>query len=101
MDYITYGRRTKWDDIGFFQYGYEWKEGASQILATAKTTFFPAVIFCTLLQTAFGIVMGASGQAVSFALLAAGFVIPTISSDQYKDETTIANLKLMTEYRSS
>ncbi|KAI7775820.1 hypothetical protein LA080_006234 [Diaporthe eres] len=72
LDYVAYGRRTKWDDLGFFQYGYEWKEGASQILATAKTTFFPAVIFCTLLQTAFGIVMGASGQAVSFALLAAG-----------------------------
>jgi hypothetical protein len=72
LDYITYGRRNIWDDIGCFQYGYQWKEGARQILSTAKTTFFPAVIFCTLLQTVMGIVMGASGQIVSFALLAAG-----------------------------
>ncbi|KAI3395996.1 hypothetical protein diail_567 [Diaporthe ilicicola] len=72
LDYTTYSRRSRRDDIGFFQYGFAWKEGAGQILTTAKTTLFPAVIFCTLVQTAFGVVMGATGQAVSFALLAAG-----------------------------
>lgn len=72
LDYTTYGPRTRWDDIGFFQYGFQWKDAGIQIVDTLKTTVFPAVIWCTLLQTAFGLVLGATGQATSFALLAAG-----------------------------
>ncbi|KAK1622842.1 major facilitator superfamily transporter [Colletotrichum phormii] len=72
LDYATYGTRTRWDDLGFFQNGTHWKDAGLQIIATLKTTMFPAVLWCTLLQVAFGMVMGATGQATSFALLAAG-----------------------------
>ncbi|KAF4480904.1 putative MFS-type transporter [Colletotrichum fructicola Nara gc5] len=72
LDYATYGERTRWDDIGFFQTGTHWKDAGKQIVDTIKTTMFPAVMWCTLLQVAFGMVMGATGQATSFALLAAG-----------------------------
>lgn len=74
LDYNTYGTRTWWDDVGVFNCGYEWREAANQLVATFKTLFFPAIVWATLLQTVFGITMGASGQAVSFALLGAGFV---------------------------
>ncbi|KAH8891948.1 major facilitator superfamily transporter [Thozetella sp. PMI_491] len=72
LDYATYGARTRWDDLGFFTTEMRWKKAGTEILETLKTAFFPAVAWCVLLQTAFGIAMGASGQAVSFALLAAG-----------------------------
>lgn len=74
LDYNLYGQRTWWDDIGVFNCGYEWREAANQLVATFRTLFFPAIVWATLLQTVFGITMGASGQAVSFALLGAGFV---------------------------
>lgn len=72
LDYNTYGRRTMWDDIGVFNCGYEWREAANQLVATFKTIAFPAIVWATLLQTLFGITMGVTGQATSFALLAAG-----------------------------
>ncbi|KXH67483.1 major facilitator superfamily transporter [Colletotrichum salicis] len=72
LDYATFGARTRWDDLGFFQSGTHWKNAGLQIIDTLKTTMFPAVLWCTLLQVAFGMVMGATGQATSFALLAAG-----------------------------
>lgn len=78
LDFATYGARTWWDDLGVFNCGYEWREAANQIVATVKTILFPAIVWATLLQTVFGITMGATGQAVSFALLGAGFVIPLL-----------------------
>ncbi|KAJ4390954.1 hypothetical protein N0V93_004553 [Gnomoniopsis smithogilvyi] len=72
LDYTSYGRRTMWDDIGVFNCGYEWREAANQLMATFKTIAFPAIVWSTLLQTLFGITMGVTGQATSFALLAAG-----------------------------
>lgn len=75
LDYNTYGRRTMWDDIGIFNCGYEWREAANQLMATFKTIAFPAIVWATLLQTLFGITMGVTGQATSFALLAAGYII--------------------------
>jgi hypothetical protein len=80
LDYATYGRRTRWDDVGFFQYGYLWKESGIQIIATLKSLFFPGIIWCILLQTAFGIVMGVTIQAVSFALLASGYAFHSYPS---------------------
>lgn len=62
-----------WDDIGVFNCGYEWREAANQLIATFKTIAFPAIVWATLLQTLFGITMGVTGQATSFALLAAGY----------------------------
>lgn len=57
-----------------FNYGFEWREAANNIVATFRTMFFPAVMWATVLQTVFGVTMGATGQIVSFALLAAGYV---------------------------
>lgn len=75
LDYVTYGRRTMWDDIGMFNCGYEWKEAGIQLVATFKTIAFPSIIWATLLQTLFSVTMGVTGQATSFALLAAGYVV--------------------------
>lgn len=72
LDYATYGPRTKWDDLGVFHYGFEWRAAGATIVATFRTMVFPAVVWATLLQTVSGVTMGATGQVVSFALLAAG-----------------------------
>lgn len=58
-----------------FNYGFEWREALNNLVSTVRTMFFPAVVWATLLQTVFGITMGATGQVVSFALLAAGYVL--------------------------
>lgn len=72
LDFAKYGQRTKWDDLGMFNQGFEWREAVNNIVATFKTMVFPAVMFATILQTVSGLTMGATGQVVSFALLAAG-----------------------------
>lgn len=72
LDYNKYGPRTRWDDVGIFNYGFEWRGAANNIVATFRTMFFPAVVWSTLLQTVSGVTMGATGQVVSFALLASG-----------------------------
>lgn len=72
LDYTTYGKRTMWDDLGMFNYGFEWRESVNNIVATLRTIVFPAVMWATLVQTVFGLFMSASGQVISFALLAAG-----------------------------
>lgn len=78
LDYVTYVKRSRWDDIGFLQYGIMWREAGNSIVATVKTIIFPAIIWTTLLQAVTGIIMGATGQVLSFALLGAGSVpIPT------------------------
>lgn len=92
LDYMTYGKRTRWDDIGFFQYGIMWREAANTIVATVKTIIFPAIIWTTLLQAVTGIIMGATGQVLSFALLGAGSVI--LSS--IKAEFSFGKLPLLT-----
>lgn len=72
LDFKTYGPRTRWDDWGLFNKGWEWRAAANDVVATFKTMVFPAVVFATLLQTVSGLTMGATGQVISFALLAAG-----------------------------
>lgn len=84
LDYMTYGKRTRWDDIGFFQYGIMCREAANSIVATVKTIIFPAIIWTTLLQAVTGIIMGATGQVLSFALLGAGSVVKLFYGDLNK-----------------
>ncbi|KAK8136120.1 hypothetical protein PG984_004060 [Apiospora sp. TS-2023a] len=86
LDYTTYGQRTMKDNIGFFIFGFEWADAGKQFIDTLKTTIFPAVIFGTLVNSAFSIVQQSIGQIISFSLLAAGIpfewtglaVIPSI-----------------------
>lgn len=75
LDYNKYPKRTRFDDLGMFQFGFMWREAGNTIIATVKTMIFPAVLWTTLLQAVMGIFMGATGQILSFALLAAGSVI--------------------------
>ncbi|KAJ4394047.1 hypothetical protein N0V93_003264 [Gnomoniopsis smithogilvyi] len=72
LDYVSYAKRSRWDDVGFLQYGIMWREAGNSMVATVKTIIFPAIIWTTLLQAVTGIIMGATGQVLSFALLGAG-----------------------------
>lgn len=63
-----------------FNYGFQWRQSLTQLLATFKTIVYPAVIWATLLQTVMGIGFGAAGQVTSFALLASGLVYASFSS---------------------
>lgn len=72
INYATFGTRTWKDDLGMFNFGFEWKESGVQLLNTLKVTFFPAVIFGTLVNSAFSIVQQSTGQIISFSLLASG-----------------------------
>ena len=60
------------DNVGFFTLGFQWLEAGKQLIDTLKTTMFPAVIFGTLVNSAFSIVQQSIGQIISFSLLAAG-----------------------------
>ncbi|KAK8112065.1 major facilitator superfamily transporter [Apiospora kogelbergensis] len=55
LDYATYGQRTMKDNVGFFTLGFQWLEAGKQLIDTLKTTMFPAVIFGTLVNSAFSI----------------------------------------------
>ncbi|KAI1840992.1 hypothetical protein JX265_012869 [Neoarthrinium moseri] len=82
----TYGPRTLWTTIGFFQFGFQWKEAGLSMLDTLRTTFFPAIVWSTLANSAFVIINQAAQQLGSFALLAQGWqfqytglsVMPTV-----------------------
>ncbi|KAI0129816.1 major facilitator superfamily domain-containing protein [Xylariales sp. AK1849] len=73
LDARTYGPSTLWSRIGIFQFGFEWKEAGQSMLDTLRTTFFPAIVWATLANSAFVIVNQAAQQLGSFALLAQGF----------------------------
>ncbi|KAH8885590.1 major facilitator superfamily transporter [Thozetella sp. PMI_491] len=72
LDYETYGHRTWKDNIGLFTHGVAWKEGLKQLFQTMRSTLFPAVAFCVVINAAYSIVLQGVGQSISFALLAAG-----------------------------
>jgi hypothetical protein len=61
-----------WTTIGFFQFGFEWKEAGRSMIDTLRTTFFPALVWATLANAAFNIINQASQQLSSFALLGQG-----------------------------
>ncbi len=75
LDYEKYGKRTVKDDLGFFTMGFEWKETGIQILRTLQTTYFPAILMVIFMDSMFFIVLSSVGQTISFALLAAGYVL--------------------------
>jgi hypothetical protein len=39
--------------MGFFQFGFEWKEAGKSMLNTLRTTFFPAVVWATIANSIF------------------------------------------------
>ncbi|KAK6082313.1 major facilitator superfamily transporter [Seiridium cupressi] len=88
LDPDTYGPRTLYTTIGFFQFGLQWKEAGKSMLETLRTTFFPAIVWVTLANSAFVIINQAAQQLGSFALLAQGWqfqytglsVVPTVAA---------------------
>lgn len=74
LDPDTYGPRTIWTTIGFFQFGLQWKEAGRSMLDTLRTTFFPSIVWATLANSVFVIINQAAQQLGSFALLAQGLV---------------------------
>ncbi|ORY63847.1 major facilitator superfamily transporter [Pseudomassariella vexata] len=73
LDPDTYGPRTFKTTIGLFQYGFTFKDAGRSMLDTLRTTFFPAVVWATLGNSAFVIINQAAQQLGSFALLAQGW----------------------------
>ncbi len=72
LDPALYGPRTRWTDIGLFQFGFEWKLAGLSIIDALRTTLFPAVIFAIMSSCAFFSLSSGTGQTTSFALLNAG-----------------------------
>lgn len=73
LDFVRYGRRTLWTNIGVFNVGFEWKNAAVSMMDTLRTTFFPAVVWSVLTNSIFLITTQAAQQLSSFALLAEGW----------------------------
>ncbi|KAH8649093.1 major facilitator superfamily domain-containing protein [Xylariales sp. PMI_506] len=72
LDIQTYGERTLWDTIGFFQFGFQWKKASRSMLDTLWTMWFPAIVWTTLANSVFVIINQAAQQLAAFALLAQG-----------------------------
>lgn len=72
LDYVRYGGRTLWTNIGVFNAGFEWRNAGISMLDTLRTTLFPAVIWSVLANSVFLITNQAAQQLGSFALLAQG-----------------------------
>ncbi|CAJ2509922.1 Uu.00g058220.m01.CDS01 [Anthostomella pinea] len=51
---------------------WEWKQAGRSIICCIKSTVFPAVVWAILINSGFMTVLSATGQTISFALLAAG-----------------------------
>ncbi len=58
--------------------GFEWKETGIQVLRTLQTTYFPAILMVVMIDSMFFIIMQSVGQTISFALLAAGYVMAAL-----------------------
>ncbi|KAI0024852.1 major facilitator superfamily transporter [Xylariomycetidae sp. FL0641] len=72
LDHARYGRRTLRTNLAVAPPTWEWKQAAWALVACAKSTFFPAVLWAVVLNSAFMTIQSGTGQTVSFALLAAG-----------------------------
>jgi hypothetical protein len=72
LDYQSYSAPTAGTYMGLFPFGFEWKNAGISMLRTLQSTYFPAIIWVTLANTAFLVVNSASQQISSFALLAQG-----------------------------
>ncbi|KAI1333779.1 major facilitator superfamily transporter [Xylariaceae sp. FL0016] len=72
LDLATYGPRTTRTNLRLFPDVFEWKKAGQAIVECAKSTLFPSVLWAILVNSAFMTIQSATGQTISFALLAAG-----------------------------
>jgi hypothetical protein len=73
LDEGTYGPRTLWTNVGFFQFGFEFRKAGISMLNTLRTTIFPVIVWGVLANSVFIIAVQAAGQITSFVLLAQGW----------------------------
>lgn len=73
LDLVNFTPRTMWTNLGVFQFGFQWKDAYISILNTLRTTLFPNVIWCVLLNSIFSIVNASVQQIVPFVLVAQGW----------------------------
>ncbi|WQF86760.1 Putative major facilitator superfamily, MFS transporter superfamily [Colletotrichum destructivum] len=73
LDYVNYTPRTIWTNIGFFQNGFEFKPAAKSMLDALRSTYFPAIIWAVLVNSAMIVINQATQQINPFALLAQGW----------------------------
>ncbi|OBR11188.1 Major facilitator superfamily transporter [Colletotrichum higginsianum IMI 349063] len=73
LDYVSYTPRTIWTNIGFFQNGFEFKPAAKSMLDALRSTYFPAIIWAVLVNSAMIVINQAAQQINPFALLAQGW----------------------------
>lgn len=78
LDYRTYGGRTTWTNIGFFQNGIENRAAAKSMVDTVRTMFFPNILWVIVINSIFISVQGAAGQVGSSVLIAAGWKFKTL-----------------------
>jgi len=73
VDEATYGPRTLWTNIGFFQLGFEFRKAGVSMLNTLRTMLFPVIVWGVLANSVFIIAVQAAGQITSFVLLSQGW----------------------------
>lgn len=69
IDYVRYGRRTWWDEIGVFTMGFAWGRAWEAVLASLKSFFFPNIFWVIVLNGLFSAVSLAAGQTGAVVLL--------------------------------
>lgn len=78
IDAATYGPRTAGTDFGILQIPRLWRLAAKSVYETAKSTFFPNVLWVILVNSILVSIQGAVSQVGSAVLIAAGWQFETL-----------------------
>lgn len=73
LDTTRFRQRSIWDNVGFFNSGFELRQAGIAILNTLRTTLLPVVLWATAANAAFLASTTAGSQLLSFALLTQGW----------------------------
>lgn len=72
LDATTYGSRTMWTNLGFFQNGFEHKAAGRSMIDTLRTIVFPNTLWVIAVNSMFIAIQGAASQTGSSVLIASG-----------------------------
>lgn len=72
LDAATYGPRTLWTNMGFFQNGFEHSAAGRSMIDTLRTMVFPDILWVIAVNSIFVAIQGAAGQTGSSVLIASG-----------------------------
>lgn len=73
LDESLYGKRTTRSNYGVFTNGFENRAAAQSMLDTARTMFFPNILWAIAVSSALISIQGATSQTGSSVLMAAGY----------------------------